>query len=534
MSFVVGLVVRTFLGKVSAPVEVTVRRAPLPIPKLLIAGPPRLTISLDRGARTPRAADGDAEEPPRRPAGPQRVARTVSQSFSDVLLNAHYSFDDFPDDADDASCPSSPDAQRGVMSRPKLAIVMVGLPARGKTFTAVKLARFLRWLGHRTRHFNVGEYRRKYMGRTVGESSSFFDPDNAEAIESRARVAQMAMDDMLQWMQAENGEIGIFDATNSSHARRKMLSDMAKGHCKLIFLESRCDDGARISKNVLEKVKASPDYAGVPVEVAKDDFEKRIEQYRRGYESLAESKSKGLSYIIMSDIGASLSDSHCSKHIEINRIEGYMEARICYYLLNSHLEPRKIYLSRHGQSEFNLQERIGGDAVVTALGAQYAQELARFMDSRTDEDRPRQVWTSRLRRTIMTARHMGAYPQVQLRALDEIDAGVCDGMTYEEIKGQMPEVHAARKGDKLRYRYPQGESYMDVIQRLEPIIIELERQRNPVLVIAHQAICRALYSYFVGKPLEDAPHIPMPLHTVIELTPQMYGVTERRFDLLKL
>lgn len=85
----------------------------------------------------------------------------------------------------------------------------------------------------------------------------------------------------------------------------------------------------------------------------------------------------------------------------------------------------------------------------------------------------------------------------------------------------MPEVHAARKEDKLRYRYPQGESYMDVIQRLEPIIIELERQKNPILVIAHQAVCRALYSYFVGKPLEEVPHIPMPLHTVIELTPEM-------------
>ena len=35
--------------------------------------------------------------------------------------------------------------------------MQVGLPARGKTFTAVKLTRYLRWLGHLTKHFNVGK-----------------------------------------------------------------------------------------------------------------------------------------------------------------------------------------------------------------------------------------------------------------------------------------------------------------------------------------------------------------------------------------
>lgn len=35
--------------------------------------------------------------------------------------------------------------------------LQVGLPARGKTFTAAKLTRYLRWLGHETKHFNVGK-----------------------------------------------------------------------------------------------------------------------------------------------------------------------------------------------------------------------------------------------------------------------------------------------------------------------------------------------------------------------------------------
>lgn len=38
-----------------------------------------------------------------------------------------------------------------------LCLLQVGLPARGKTFTAAKLTRYLRWLGHDTKHFNVGK-----------------------------------------------------------------------------------------------------------------------------------------------------------------------------------------------------------------------------------------------------------------------------------------------------------------------------------------------------------------------------------------
>ena len=38
----------------------------------------------------------------------------------------------------------------------------------------------------------------------------------------------------------------------------------------------------------------------------------------------------------------------------------------------------------------------------------------------------------------------------------------------------------------MTYRYPRGESYLDVLQRLDPIIHEIERQTDPVLIIGHQ------------------------------------------------
>jgi broad specificity phosphatase PhoE len=148
-----------------------------------------------------------------------------------------------------------------------------------------------------------------------------------------------------------------------------------------------------------------------------------------------------------------------------------------------------------------MAEKIGGDSGLSPAGKEFAQRLRGFMENLPAAQRPSAVWTSTLRRTIQTARPLGAaWPQVQWRALDEIDAGACEGLTYAEIKAAQPDEYAARTQDKLRYRYPRGESYLDVIQRLEPVIIEIERQRSPVLIVAHQAVLRCLYACVPALP----------------------------------
>lgn len=64
-------------------------------------------------------------------------------------------------------------------------------------------------------------------------------------------------------------------------------------------------------------------------------------------------------------------------------------------------------------------------------------------------------------------------------------------------------LSAARQRDKLGYRYPQGESYLDVIDRLEPVIFEIERAKGPILVVGHQAVLRCLFGYFLGRGMEQ-------------------------------
>ena len=56
----------------------------------------------------------------------------------------------------------------------------------------------------------------------------------------------------------------------------------------------------------------------------------------------------------------------------------------------------------------------------------------------------------------------------------------------------------------------------------------LEHVREPLLIIGHQAALRVLYAYVAGRPIEEAPFLEIPLHTVIEVDPTAYGPEERR------
>ncbi|KAG4989341.1 hypothetical protein JHK85_032324 [Glycine max] len=283
------------------------------------------------------------------------------------------------------------------------------------------------------------------------KSADFFRADNPEGVEARNEVAALAFEDMISWMQ-EGGQVGIFDATNSSKERRNMLMKLAEGRCKIIFLETICNDRNIIERNIRLKIQQSPDYAEEPdFETGLQDFKNRLENYEKAsLQRVYETVNEG-SYIKMIDMV-----SGHGGQIQVNNISGYLPGRIVFFLVNTHLTPRPILLTRHGESQDNVRgRRIGGDTAIRSC-----------------------------------------------------------------------------KKDKLRYRYPRGESYLDVIQRLEPVIIELKRQRAPVVVISHQAVLRALYAYFADRPLNEIPHIAVPLHTIIEIQMGVTGVQEKRYKLM--
>jgi 6-phosphofructo-2-kinase / fructose-2,6-biphosphatase 3 len=359
---------------------------------------------------------------------------------------------------------------------------------------------FVDWLGHPTRHFNVGNYRRHQATPGEVQAASFFDPSNPEGAAARHRALIAALEDMEAWLNSNSAQVAILDATNSTAERRNFLRNRLHGRFEYMYLESICDDVAVLEKNYRLKMRFSPDYRGINMEAALADFKERILKYQSVYETITD---RTMHYVKLIDMVTGRG------HMDVNRISGYIPGKMVFFLMQickALGRSRRIWLTRHGQSEFNVAGKIGGNSPLSSRGAAYAALLPEVLSSRvaassSGRSVPVAVWTSTLERTIATAAGL-PFPKVQWKALDEIQAGVCDGMTYKGIRETMPAEHVARCEDKLRYRYPSGESYMDVIQRLEPVVIEVERERECVCIVAHQAVLRALYGYFMNRNLE--------------------------------
>ncbi|XP_028652420.1 6-phosphofructo-2-kinase/fructose-2,6-bisphosphatase 2-like isoform X2 [Erpetoichthys calabaricus] len=396
------------------------------------------------------------------------------------------------------------------MTNSPTVIVMMGLPARGKTYMSKKLTRYLNWIGVPTKVFNLGVYRREAV-RSY-KSYDFFRHDNEEAMKIRKQCALVALEDVKMYLTKEGGQIAVFDATNTTRERRDLILSFAQDNAyKVFFVESVCDDPDVIAANILEVKVSSPDYPERHRELVMDDFLKRIECYKVTYQPLEpDDYDKDLSFIKVINVG---------RRFLVNKVQDYIQSKIVYYLMNIHVHPRTIYLCRHGETEHNISGKIGGDSELSVRGKQFAHALRDFISEQKLADL--KVWTSQLRRTIQTAEELGV-PYEQWKILNEIDAGVCEEMTYEKIHNCFPEEFALRDQDKYHYRYPGGESYQDLVQRLEPVIMELERQGN-VLVISHQAVMRCLLAYFLDKSADELPYLKCPLHTVFKLTPVAYG-----------
>ena len=75
----------------------------------------------------------------------------------------------------------------------------------------------------------------------------------------------------------------------------------------------------------------------------------------------------------------------------------------------------------------------------------------------------------------------------------------------------------------LYFRFTGGECYADLVRRLSSVVIDVEQQVTPTLVVSHLSILQCLMAYFRNTPVEKCTGIEVPMHTVIKFTPVRGG-----------
>ncbi len=378
----------------------------------------------------------------------------------------------------------------------KLCIALVGLPAMGKSTVASKLQDGLAEEGIKVKVFNNGDLRRERLGPASSEPE-FYNPDNKESQALRDDIARTNMRAMRDFFTA-GGQVAVFDATNVSRGRREELQ-AALPDIPVLFVGCRNDDPDLLAASLARKVRM-PEFSGLSLPEATRSFTERIEYYKRIFVPLA-SEPRHLE----------LDTLH--NRILKEAISGYVPYynRVRDILVSDWV--RGLYLARHGQSEDNIFDRIGGDARLTEQGREQSRAMAAHF---TGQNIP-YIFTSALKRTIETASPVAisqpGCSHIVIPEFNEIDAGECDGLTYDEIRRTRPLEYALRGKDKYGFIYPGGEGYVTLKERVDKGLkkaLFLSGNLPGIVIVGHQAVNRMILSHFLFRRREDVPYIYIP------------------------
>lgn len=164
----------------------------------------------------------------------------------------------------------------------------------------------------------------------------------------------------------------------------------------------------------------------------------------------------------------------------------------------------RIYLIRHGQVEGHEQRRYNGqtDVNLTDLGVeQYHHLKDRLADRRISACYSSDLTRCRIGAGII-CEQFGIQP-VHRAELRELNIGIWEGMTWQEIQSRWPDEWQARLDDLVNYRVPRGENLLDVETRVMPVMHEIiERHRGQeLLVVGHGGVNRIILLSAIGAPL---------------------------------
>jgi probable phosphoglycerate mutase len=173
----------------------------------------------------------------------------------------------------------------------------------------------------------------------------------------------------------------------------------------------------------------------------------------------------------------------------------------CYKVKNM----TRIYLTRHGETEWNLRKIMQGwqNSDLTDLGRQQAK----WLGNRLSKIEFEAVYSSPLNRAVETAKIIkkDSFEDIIIKDhLKEMGFGPWEGKTSVEIEKDYKEAYSNFWEKPHLYAGEACESYYDVRDRVMPIVNEIiERHDDNVLIVTHTVIIKIIMAYFDARKMED-------------------------------
>ena len=180
---------------------------------------------------------------------------------------------------------------------------------------------------------------------------------------------------------------------------------------------------------------------------------------------------------------------------------------------------RHIYLIRHGRPEFpnGIDCCIGHtDCPVSKEGAHQAQRLGEYFS----EIPLTAVYCSTLARAEQTGEAIArnGTPVFQNEALQELFCGEWEGLTFDEIRKNYPEIYEKRGTDPEHFAPVGGESFADGLARFRASVEQIiNESTGDIAIVAHASVNRLFLCSLLQKRLNEVYTIPQPYGCVNEL-----------------
>ncbi len=168
---------------------------------------------------------------------------------------------------------------------------------------------------------------------------------------------------------------------------------------------------------------------------------------------------------------------------------------------------KKVYLVRHGQTDFNLKNIVQGSGVDTDLNDLGRSQASLFFDAYKHVPFDK-IYTSALKRARQSVERFieGGIPHDSLVGLNEISWGTKEGhrVTPEEDAYYHYMLDQWRKGN-THLKIEGGESPDDVVVRMKPAVdyIMSKKDEKTILICMHGRAIRILLCYLLHYPLQS-------------------------------